>query len=351
MQLIDRAIPANSVVVVIGANGFMAVETCEKLLQAGYRVRGTVRDVERHSAWMHALFDEKWPGMFDLVQVTDFEADQAFDEAFKGASGVIYPSTPILFDADPAKVHRPMIKGVINTLEAASRAGVKRYVLSSSSKAVHPGVFGGHYELTTDSYNYEAIEKVKAGPVENSLERIVAVFSAGRALQELAFWEWVATNKPSFVANCVVPDGQFGRILDVENMNVGPSSSTGQLVSALRGDWDKCGFDLAYFTDVQDSARLLVAALALESIKNERIFAYYVNRSWNDMRHKVKELFPDRPELVAGHDDPTKRNETSSAPGPIARAEEILRQLGRQGFTSEDDIIRDFVASMFPKQE
>jgi uncharacterized protein YbjT (DUF2867 family) len=84
MQTIDRAIPANSVVVVVGANGYMAVETCEKLLQAGYRVRGTVRDVGRHHAWMHKLFDEKWPGMFQLVQVADFETEGAFDKAFEG---------------------------------------------------------------------------------------------------------------------------------------------------------------------------------------------------------------------------------------------------------------------------
>jgi len=84
MIITGPAIPSNSVVVVIGANGFVGAETCQKLLEAGYRVRGTVRDVERHRAWMHALFDQKWPGKFELVRVTDFEAEGAFDEAFQG---------------------------------------------------------------------------------------------------------------------------------------------------------------------------------------------------------------------------------------------------------------------------
>lgn len=86
MLINDRAIPIGSLVVVIGANGFIGLETCEKLLQAGYKVRGTVRDVIQHSAWMHSLFDEKWPGKFELVSVVNFGEKGAFDEAFKGES-------------------------------------------------------------------------------------------------------------------------------------------------------------------------------------------------------------------------------------------------------------------------
>ena len=48
MHISDPAIPFGSIVVIIGANGFMALETCEKALQAGYQVRGTVRDVAKH---------------------------------------------------------------------------------------------------------------------------------------------------------------------------------------------------------------------------------------------------------------------------------------------------------------
>ncbi|PKK45015.1 hypothetical protein CI102_12205 [Trichoderma harzianum] len=83
-DILVPAIPFDSVVVVIRANGFVGTETCQKLLKAGYRVRRTVWDVQYHRAWMHALFDRKWPGKFELVRVTDFDADGAFDEAFQG---------------------------------------------------------------------------------------------------------------------------------------------------------------------------------------------------------------------------------------------------------------------------
>ncbi|RDW84103.1 uncharacterized protein DSM5745_04429 [Aspergillus mulundensis] len=348
MHIEDPAIPLDSTVVVVGVNGYIGVETCEKLLQAGFRVRGTVRDVERHNGWMHALFDKTWSGRFELVQVRDFQENDAFDDAFQGAAGVIYPSMPIIFDSDPSKVYDPVIKGVINTLEAASRAGVKRYVLGSSSKAVHSSVYNKPYELTTDTWNTDAIKEVRNSSSESAtFDRMLAVYSAGRTLAEQAFWQWVKENDAPFVANCVVPDGQFGRVLDVQNLNTGATSSTGQMVRALRGEWEGVPLDLAFVSDVQDTARLLVAAVASPSIQNERIFSYSVNRTWNDMRAKVRELFPGRPGLVTGQDQDRHGRDVSTALGPISRAEEILRSFGRPGFTGEDEIVKDLVESVF----
>lgn len=257
MHIANPAIPLGSLVVVIGANGYMGLETCEKLLQAGYRVRGTVRNVEQHRGWMYNLFDRTWSGKFDLVQVPDFEAERAFEDAFRGidtlprhvlqtdadmvvlgAAGVIYPSMPVIFDADPTKVFGPMVRGAINTLESAARAGVQRYVLSSSSKAVADTIYGEPRELTEEMFNHEAVERARQKSTDSSFQRIVDVYSAGRTLAEFAFWDWIKTNNPPFVANCVVPDGQFGRVLDMDNLNTGVTSSTGQLTRALQGKWE-----------------------------------------------------------------------------------------------------------------
>lgn len=95
----------------------------------------------------------------------------------------------------------------------------------------------------------------------------------------------------------------------------------------------------------------MVAALACKEISNERIFSYSVNRSWNDMRAKVRELFPDRPELVRGDNQVVSGRDMATARRPVARAEEILRGVGQPGFVSEDDIVRDFVGAMFPSKD
>ncbi|KAK5695118.1 hypothetical protein LTR17_024591 [Elasticomyces elasticus] len=241
MKISHPAIPFGSTVVVVGANGFIALETCQKLLDAGYRVRGTVRDVERDRDWMHALFDT---AMFELVQVPDFEADTAFDAAFQGspttgAAGVIYVSTPVVFDTDPAKVIGPTVNGTIKTLEAAARAGVKRYVLAGSSKAIVTTTYDTPYSLSTKMYNYESIADSLSPPAgESQFARSLNLYSAARTLAELAFWSWVAKNKPPFTANSVVPDGNFGRMLASKDSDASTKSTLGALKGALAGQWD-----------------------------------------------------------------------------------------------------------------
>ncbi|KAI5926446.1 NAD(P)-binding protein [Camillea tinctor] len=237
MKITSPAIPFDSVVVVIGANGYIGVETCEKVLQAGFRARGTVRDVQKNQ-WMHKLFDERWPGKFELVRVEDFEVDGAFDEAFRGAAGVIYVSTPILFRTDPSTVIDPIVRGTLNTLAAAARAGVRRYVLSSSSKAVEDTVLNAPHELTAETFNRPALARARESYYDSAADaqRALTVYCASRTAAELAFWDWLRDNNPPFVANAVVPDGNFGRALGAPYVDAGAASSVGMLRRALAGE-------------------------------------------------------------------------------------------------------------------
>ncbi|KAH9909326.1 putative aldehyde reductase 2 [Xylariomycetidae sp. FL2044] len=354
VKITNPALPLDSVVVVIGANGYIGAETCEKLLLAGYRVRGTVRDVEKNR-WMLDYFGAKWPGKFSLACVEDFEADGAFDDAFSGAAGVIYVSTPVIFDADPARVIEPIVRGTLNTLEAAARAGsVQRYVLSSSSKAVEETVVNRPHVLTTETFNYEALRRAReeppppsSGVAGDTFARRWTVYCASRTAAELAFWEWVRAHRREapFVANVVVADGNFGRAIQRDG---GEKTSTGMLRRALAGESEGVLKDVGYLVDVQDMARLLVAALALPSLVEERIFAYYRHYTWNELRQRVRELYPDRHDIVTGEDlDITGRDE-GDASALTARAEALLQEVGQPGFTSVDTMLRDFVESFYP---
>jgi hypothetical protein len=159
------------------------------------------------------------------------------DAIVLGAAGVVYVSTPVIFDPDPAKAVDPVVNGTINTLKAAARAGVQRYVLSSASKAVEGVVYNQPHTLTADAFNYKDIWKAREEAPIATFERSLTVYSAGRATAELAFWAWVKENNPPFVANCVVLDGNFGRVLNAENISRGPQSSYGILGCVLAGEW------------------------------------------------------------------------------------------------------------------
>lgn len=286
-------------------------------------------------------------------------SDFGTDQSVKGALGVIYTSTPIIFDQDPAKAVKPVVRGTINTLEAAARAGIKRYVLSGSSKAVETTVYNQPHRITEKMYNYDAIIKMCCEPVVDSWERKLNVYSASRALAELAFWSWIGNHEPGFAANCVVPDGQFGRVLDTDHI----ASSGNMLRNAMEGKWDEVfphlgqlasktslsallitDLSLGYYIDVQDTARLLVAALASAEISNERIFAYRYNASWNDLRQRISEMQGSL-EVVKGGNQGLEGRDLSDASRSISRAEAILRHVGRPGFTSEESLLRDWLKS------
>lgn len=67
-----------------------------------------------------------------------------------------------------------------------------------------------------------------------------------------------------------------------------------------------------------------------------------------DMRRTVRELFPNYPELAKGNDQPGSGSDLANTEGPHARAEEILRDVGQVGFTTEGDMFRDFVTTLHP---
>ncbi|KAF5856008.1 hypothetical protein ETB97_008028 [Aspergillus alliaceus] len=106
---------------------------------------------------------------------------------FEGAAGLIYVSTAIIFCPEPEKAVDPVERGTINTLEAASRAGVQRYVLSSSSKAVEATVYDQPHKITVDTFNYEGLRNAGEGHTVESLDSSWSVYSASRAAVELTF--------------------------------------------------------------------------------------------------------------------------------------------------------------------
>jgi nucleoside-diphosphate-sugar epimerase len=80
----NPALPAGSTVLVTGVNGLIGSHVADQLLKAGYRVRGTVRNVQK-TKWAQNLFDKLYGGgKFELVEIKDLTADGVFDEALKG---------------------------------------------------------------------------------------------------------------------------------------------------------------------------------------------------------------------------------------------------------------------------
>jgi Nucleoside-diphosphate-sugar epimerases len=84
----EYAIPKGSRILVTGANGSIASNVIDILLDLGYTVRGTVRT---EKPWLDRLFEAKYgKGRFEGVVVGTIEQDGAFDNAIKDVAGLVH---------------------------------------------------------------------------------------------------------------------------------------------------------------------------------------------------------------------------------------------------------------------
>ena len=192
--------PVSSVpVVVTGATGFIAAEVVRQLLEAGYSVRGTTRDVAtaRASGELTSL-----PGADDRLHL--MEADLlggGLAEVVADAEYVIHVASPYaLAVADPQRdLVDPAVNGTRSILEAAARAGsTKRVVLTSSFAAIGSGSRETPY--TEADWNESA-----------SLQHSPYSYSKVRA--ERAAWEFMENEDPGFDLVSVNPTMVFGPTL------------------------------------------------------------------------------------------------------------------------------------------
>ncbi|KAL4956790.1 hypothetical protein BDW69DRAFT_181248 [Aspergillus filifer] len=156
----------------------------------------------------------------------------------QGASGVTYVSVPVVISPDPAIAVTPIVNTVLNALSATAKAGITRFVLNSSSKAAEKTVYNNSHTITKNTFNHAEVAKAVNEPTVPTIEPALTVYSAGRTSAELAFWDWVKENKekcPQLVANSVVSDGNFGRVLEPTKTGTGPVTSVGMLQREERG--------------------------------------------------------------------------------------------------------------------
>jgi dihydroflavonol-4-reductase len=191
---------ANSdhLVTVTGATGFIALHCVQQLLQAGYRVRGTLRSLGKDAAVRKALdLDEEAGQRLSFVEA-DLMSDAGWPAAVEGATYVLHVASPLPI-APPKHVDdlvRPAREGTLRVLRASLDAGVRRVVVTSSVAAI----LYGHddYSRTFTEEDWSNLDG-KVPPYETSktkAERAAWEFMEG--LPEGSTMELVTVN-PSFV--------------------------------------------------------------------------------------------------------------------------------------------------------
>ncbi|KAH6648633.1 hypothetical protein BKA67DRAFT_661594 [Truncatella angustata] len=329
-----RTIPLGSTILVTGGNGLIASHVVDQLLGAGYRVRATVRNPSK-CAWMEPLYTKRHGnGRFDLVQVADLTSPDAWHIAVKGVAGIAHVAGPVdLMVQDFEAALKEELPIYTNLLKAAkNEKSVKSFVLTSSAWAAFTPDTSKKLKLTEWTWNEDAIELAKsdASPQEKGISNFMAL----KVRLEQEAWNWVKEEKPEFTFNSVLPDTVMGECLDPINQGI-PSTAgmvhwvwTGEnrhILEAVEPQWH---------IDANDTGLLYVAALTTPHVNGERLYGFGDRFSWSQVREILSRLYPDK-EIP-----PIKESGVDQTEVPNQRGAELLRGLGRKGWTNLEESVK-----------
>ncbi|KAF4624525.1 hypothetical protein G7Y89_g13647 [Cudoniella acicularis] len=297
-----RSTPKYSTVLVTSCNGYIGSHV-DQLLEAGYRVR-TTRNITKIQR-LAASWEKKYgAGRFEVITVEDMAVGGAFDEAVKGVSGIAHVASVLTFDPDPDEVIPTALAGVRGILKSAAREpSVKRFVYTSSSTAATAPIHNKEFHIDSNIWNEADIRAAHApGPIKP--ERAWPVYGASKTEAENLVWQFVKEENPQFVVNAVLPNTNFGRLLDPKL----PASTRDFPRNLFRGE--KQNLPPQYYIDIQDTARLHVAGLTIPDVKNERLFAFATPFNWNNVLRIMRKLRPDH-QFIDDYEDDNLRDQSS----------------------------------------
>ncbi len=128
-------------VLVTGGTGYLGSWCLVELLQRGYEVRTTVRDLAREPDVRAAIGSEVLADNRLTVIAADLTSDAGWAEATHGCDYVLHVASPFppAQPKDPDELIVPAREGTRRVLRAALDAGVGRIVVTSSVAAVRGG--------------------------------------------------------------------------------------------------------------------------------------------------------------------------------------------------------------------
>lgn len=165
-------------VLVTGATGFVAGHCIAELLEHGYAVRATVRDLGKVDRRAHLItLAERLGGELEFV-ATDLDHDTGWADAVAGCDYVMHVASPFPTapPADDDDLVRPAVQGTLRVLRAAAAdPGVRRVVLTSSVAAV---AYGHDVDKLRTEADWSVVDRVPA-------------YQKSKTLAERAAWEFI----------------------------------------------------------------------------------------------------------------------------------------------------------------
>jgi nucleoside-diphosphate-sugar epimerase len=243
-------------VLVTGGTGFVAGWCIVALLRRGYLVRTTVRSLSKQAAVRAAVASRVDPGEHLTCFAADLTRDEGWDAAMAGCNYVLHVASPLGGDAtrDGDALIAPARDGTLRVLRAATKAGVRRVVMTSAAAAARP-------PQSSDIVNDET---VWGDPTDRQFD----AYRRSKILAERAAWDFMAGNAGTMTLTTILPGAVFGPVLTKENL--GSVQIIHRLLQGRPAGIPRLGF---WVVDVRDLADLHIRAMTAPEATGQRFIA------------------------------------------------------------------------------
>ncbi|GJN94209.1 hypothetical protein Rhopal_007283-T1 [Rhodotorula paludigena] len=290
---------ASQLVLVSGASGFVGTAVTLAYLEAGYRVRGTVRSQDKADAWAKKHANAFKDGQLEWAIVKDIAAPGAFDEAIKGVDIVAHTASPFHFDVKDNEKDMliPALEGTRQCLRAAQKEpSVKRVVLTTSFAAVMDfDRLGPDTTFSHKDWNPATYETAKKS------DNPSYVYCASKKIAEEEAWRIAKEPETKWSLSTVAPPMVFGPPLQVINSLDSINTSSGAVWAVVDSkEVPPASFPVG--TDSRDIAKLHVLASTTDEGKDQRFLAIAFHYDNNQVA-EIARSFPELKDRVPGPSD------------------------------------------------
>lgn len=265
-------------VLVTGISGFLGGHVALQLLEAGYRVRGSVRNLDRADKVRDTL-SKAGADISGLEFVAlDLLSDSGWAEAMTGIRFLQHTASPFVLETpkDPNDLIRPAVEGTRRAIAAALASQVERVVLTSSIAAIQYG--HADYSRAYDEADWTNVESANTG-----------AYAMSKTLAEREAWKLMdAAGRHDDLA-VINPAGIFGPLLDED-----PGTSSMLVRRLIDGKLPAVPKLAMSVVHVRDVAALHVDAMTNPAAAGQRCIASEGTYWMSDIGRMLRPAFPDR---------------------------------------------------------
>lgn len=236
----------SDLVLLTGISGFLGGHVALRLLKAGYRVRGSLRNLDKADHVRDVMAQHGADVSKLEFCALDLLKDEGWDAAMQGVRCLQHVASPFVLQQpkDKMELIRPAVEGTERALNAALKNDVERIVLTSSSASIMYG------------HGADRSEPFTAADWTNLESHEVTAYTESKTRAEQRAWEIMDAADRHNDLTTINPVAIFGPLLDSD-----PGTSAVLIQRMMNGSTPVAARFAFPIIDVRDVAELHIKAM------------------------------------------------------------------------------------------